>query len=226
MLKKTKRLTLVEQVASQIEHLIESGHWEVGMKIPSEAKLMETFDVSRNTLREAIKALVHAGLLESKQGKGTIVRSSSALSVALDRRMEKMSLVDTFEVRLALEQKAAALAAERRTAADLKQLETYIENSIEAAKQRDMDAFIKTDLLFHKAIVQAADNPLLYELYEHMADAVSSSISDMMQVDSMFNYEAGIHRELLDAIRNQDSEKATTYVNEYITVLMQRLETR
>lgn len=68
-------------------------------------------------------------------------------------------------------------------------------------------------------IVQATDNPLLYELYEHMADAVSSSISDMMQVDSMFNYEAGIHRELS---RNQNAEK---YTNEYITVLMQRLET-
>lgn len=225
MLKKTKRLTLVEQVASQIENLIESGHWEVGMKIPSEAELMKTFDVSRNTLREAIKALVHAGLLESKQGKGTIVSSSSALSVALDRRMEKMSLVDTFEIRLALEQKAAALAAERRTEDELKQLDTYFEKNIEAAKQKEMDAFIETDLLFHKAIVRAADNPLLNELYEHMADAVSSSISDIMQVNSLLNYEAGIHRELLDAIRNQDAEKAATYVNEYITVLMQRLET-
>ncbi|MFD6442861.1 FadR/GntR family transcriptional regulator, partial [Peribacillus sp. NPDC060186] len=50
---KTNRLSLVEQVVSQIESLIESGEWEIGNKIPPEMDLIKQFDVSRNTLREA-----------------------------------------------------------------------------------------------------------------------------------------------------------------------------
>lgn len=79
MIRKTNRTHLVEQVASQIEELIEAGYWSVGDRIPSEMELIEKFDVSRNTLREAIRALVHAGLLETKQGSGTIVRSANSL---------------------------------------------------------------------------------------------------------------------------------------------------
>ncbi|OQV39628.1 FadR/GntR family transcriptional regulator, partial [Bacillus velezensis] len=60
---KTSRLSLVEQVVAQIESLIQSDKWPVGTRIPPELDLMKQFDVSRNTLREAIRALVHAGLL-------------------------------------------------------------------------------------------------------------------------------------------------------------------
>ncbi len=67
LFKKTSRVSLVEQVVMQIESLIEKGHWEIGDKLPPELELMEEFDVSRNTLREAIRALVHAGLLETRQ---------------------------------------------------------------------------------------------------------------------------------------------------------------
>lgn len=79
MLQKTNRQTLVEQVALQMESLIESGEWGVGMRIPAEPELMTELNVSRNTLREAIRALIHAGLLKTKQGDGTYVCSSSAL---------------------------------------------------------------------------------------------------------------------------------------------------
>lgn len=72
-----------------MEQLIESGYWIVGDKLPSEMILMEKLGVSRNTLREAIYALVHTGLLETKQDSGTVVRSSSSLGAAIDRHIEK-----------------------------------------------------------------------------------------------------------------------------------------
>ncbi|MBW7458333.1 GntR family transcriptional regulator, partial [Paenibacillus sepulcri] len=79
MLQQPTRLTLVEQVARQIEAMIESGDWAVGTRIPAEPELMTQLQVSRNTLREAIRALIHAGLLKTRQGDGTYVSSSSAL---------------------------------------------------------------------------------------------------------------------------------------------------
>lgn len=68
MLEKPKKLTLVEQVADQLQTLIESGQWPVGTRIPPEPELSEALGVSRNTIREAVRAMVHAGLLQTKQG--------------------------------------------------------------------------------------------------------------------------------------------------------------
>lgn len=88
-IQKANRFTLVGQVAEQMEQNIESGQLQVGEKIPTEPKLMEQFDVGRNTLREAIQSLVHAGLLETRQGIGTTVKSDSNLGVALERKIKK-----------------------------------------------------------------------------------------------------------------------------------------
>lgn len=221
MLKKTSRVSLVEQVASQMEELIGDGHWAVGNKLPPEMQLMEEFDVSRNTLREAIRALVHAGLLETKQGSGTVVRSKSSLGVALHRHFEKSSLIETLEVRLALEREAAQLAAKRRSEADVRKLQEYIKQCQAAAEIKDLEAFISADISFHQMIVKAAKNQVLLDLYEHMTDAIYTSIHDIM-LDSQFNYDNEIHHELLEAIREQDIHGASTYVNEYIHAFKQR----
>src|SRR5699024_11650804 len=93
MIQKINRMSLVEQVAAQIEELNQSERWTIGKKIPPETDLMEQFAVSRNTLREAIRALVHAGLLETKQGSGTIVRSKNILDAALKNHMKKATLL-------------------------------------------------------------------------------------------------------------------------------------
>lgn len=221
MLKKTSRISLVEQVASQMEELIGSGQWAVGDKLPPEMELMEEFDVSRNTLREAIRALVHAGLLQTKQGSGTIVQSSSSLGVALHRHFEKSSLIETLEVRLALEREAAQLAAERRSGLDIERLEECINKCQDAAEKKDLEAFIVADITFHQTIIKAAKNQVLQDLYKHMTDSIYTSIHDIM-LDSQFSYDNEIHDELLEAIREQDIHGASTYVNEYINAFKKR----
>lgn len=122
-IRKPKRLSLVEQVTKQIEDLIHQNYWQVGEKLPPEKELMEQFEVSRNTLREAIRALVHVGLLETKQGSGTIVVSSSVIGAVLTKHIEQRSLLHILEVRIALESEAASLAAERRTEDHLAKME-------------------------------------------------------------------------------------------------------
>lgn len=223
MLKKTNRVSLVDQVVSQIEHLIEGGEWAVGDKVPPEIELMEKFDVSRNTLREAIRALVHAGLLETKQGSGTIVRSSSALEVAFNRHIEKSDLIETLEVRLALEREAAEMAAKYRTDESMAELEACMKQCQEAANKNDIEAFVKADIQFHKTMVKATNNQLMQDLYEYMTDSVHVSIRNIMIMDEDFNYDKAIHHDLMEAIRNQDVEGATMYVNAYIQAFKQQL---
>ncbi|MFB9860444.1 FadR/GntR family transcriptional regulator [Salinicoccus siamensis] len=219
MIHKTNRVHLVEQVAIQMEDLIVSGIWRVDEKIPPEIELMREFDVSRNTLREAIRALVHAGLLESKQGSGTIVRSANALSATLKRYIKKSALLDTLDVRLALEQQAAQLAATYRNETDLATLEQCIEACRQAVRKKDRKKFIEMDTRFHQTIVQASDNQLLIDLYEPLLENISESIEALINLNTPLKYEEELHLDLFAAIQNKDKKAASVYVEEYIGAL-------
>ncbi len=219
MIQKANRTSLVEQIAEQIERLIDQKQWKVNEKIPPEMELIKEFDVSRNTLREAIRSLVHAGLLETKQGSGTFVRSTNALGAALKRRLNKTTMLETLEVRVALEKQAAQMAAERRTGADLAKLDACIRSCKNASANRDLEQFIMSDIQFHKTIVQASGNQLLIDLYEHMTDTVYSFVHDFIVLEPSFLLEQEPHLDLFKAIQNKDKKSAATYVDNDMEVL-------
>lgn len=225
MIQKINRMSLVEQVAAQIEELIQSEQWTVEAKIPPETELMEQFAVSRNTLREAIRALVHAGLLETKQGSGTIVRSKNTLDAALKKYVKKATMLETVDVRVALEKQAAELAAHHRTEQDLAQLEASIKACQQAAEQDDVDQFIASDINFHKAVVHAGNNQLLIQLYEPLTEVLYAFIQDIITLDKPFQYEEGLHTDLLEAIRAQDAEAATHYIESYLKIVKDNVMT-
>ncbi|WP_338752759.1 FadR/GntR family transcriptional regulator [Bacillus sp. FJAT-52991] len=214
---KIKRVSLVDQVISQMEALIESGEWQVGDRIAPELELMEQFAVSRNTLREAIRSLVHAGLLQTRQGSGTFVCSSSVLEVALHRRIQQSNLLEILEVRHALEREAAQLAAARRSKKDLEQLKTYLSACQEAAKSKDHEAYTEADIQLHKAIAEATHNHLLIDLYDHMTVSLQDSVHHLVEINSCLETQLHIHSQLVDAIINQDREQAMAAVNDYMT---------
>lgn len=216
MLQKTNRLTLVEQIALQMESLIESGKWTVGMRIPAEPELMAELNVSRNTLREAIRALIHAGLLKTKQGDGTYVCSSSALGVVLQKRILRSDTLQTLEVRHALEREAAHLAAHRRTSEEAQELLLQLERCEAAAANGDIDRFVTEDIRLHQSIVTASHNEVLIELYDHIAEASQDSFTSMTryEVDTEF---IEIHRQLVEAIVEQDAARAAAAVHRYIS---------
>lgn len=216
-------MTLVEQIALQIEQLIEKKHWNIGDKIPAEMELMQMFDVSRNTLREAIRALVHAGLLETKQGSGTIVRATNALGAALKKHIKKASLLETLDVRLALEKQAAQLAASQRTEDDLQQLQNLLEQCRKTALNDDMKAFITADIRFHKAVVQASHNQLLIDIYQPLTEVIYTFVEDLVTMDHAIDDEHNLHVELYDAIAAKDEHKATTYIENYLERLRKQI---
>lgn len=215
MLQKTNRLTLVEQVALQMESLIESGKWTVGMRIPAEPELMAELNVSRNTLREAIRALIHAGLLKTKQGDGTYVCSSSALGVVLQKRILRSDTLQTLEVRYALEREGAHLAAQRRTGDEANELLLQLERCEAAAARDDIDAFITEDIRLHQSIVKASHNDILIELYDHIAEASQDSITSLTRYEASADF-LEMHRQLVEAIVDQDADRAATAVHRYI----------
>lgn len=176
-LRTAQRASLVDQVIEQIKGQITSGSWRLDAKIPTETVLAEQLGVGRNTVREAVRALTHAGLLECRQGDGTYVRAVSELSGAMARRLRAAEHLEILEVRRALEVEAAKLAAVRRTQGDIELIEAALLRREQAWVEAEVDGFVEADLAFHIAVVEATHNRVLIELYKDFSAALRASIA-------------------------------------------------
>lgn len=171
-----RRGGLIEHVTEVLADQIASGSWAVGTRIPTEPELVELTGTGRNTVREGVQALVHAGLLERRQGSGTYVIAASELGVAVGRRMASAHHRDVLEVRRTLEVGAARLAASRRTPEDVERLQSLLAGRNAASTSGDLDRTVEADIALHRAIAHAARNPVLGELYEHLLEAVGETV--------------------------------------------------
>jgi DNA-binding FadR family transcriptional regulator len=205
--------TLVQAVISRLEELITSGEWPVGSRVPPEPELVRALGVSRNTVREAVRALVHAGLLDPRPGDGTYVRADTGLDAALERAARRWGAIDALEVRNMLERDAAGLAAQRRNDADLDAIEAALGRRAAANPEADDQEFLAADAAFHQAVVAATHNRVLIELYSHLADPLRASVAEVLRVTDERLDE--VHQAVASAIRDGDpavAEQAATDV--------------
>ncbi|MEV6133342.1 FadR/GntR family transcriptional regulator [Streptomyces violaceusniger] len=202
-----RRSALADQVIAQLRAQITSGEWPVGSRIPTEPELVEQLGVARNTVREAVRALAHNGLLDIRQGSGTYVLATSELAGVMHRRFAAADPRHVAELRSALETKAAQLAAERRTEQDLKQLDAQLDRRELAWEAGDPDAFVEADATLHMAVVAASHNDVLAELYADLGAVVRDFLR--ADVDSGMGPDTYVdHARLVEAIREGDGERA------------------
>lgn len=206
-LRSAERSTLVPQVIEQLRTQVATGEWPIGTRLPPEPELAAQLGVGRNTLREAVLALVHAGLLERRQGSGTYVVGSTELSGAVARRLAEARLAEVVEVRRAFEVEAARSAAARRTDDDLVALDDALSGREAAWTSGDAEAFVQADVRLHQCVVAAAHNTVLAELYGHFGAALAASISEQIGPDLTPDRYVD-HQRLVDAIRRGDAESA------------------
>lgn len=129
--------SLSAQLVDSLRSHIESGGWPVGTRIPPEHALIEELGVGRSTLREAIGALVHLGLLEPRAGDGTYVCSSSELQSVMVRRASSAQRDKVLELRTVLEEYASGAAALRRSESQLQQLRELLADADAACAGED-----------------------------------------------------------------------------------------
>ncbi|MFI5839513.1 FadR/GntR family transcriptional regulator [Catenuloplanes sp. NPDC051500] len=207
---------LVERVIEELRGKVTSGEWPVGGRIPTEPQLVEALGVGRNTIREAVKALVHAGVLESRQGSGTYVLSSDELAGAVGRRMADAELAEVVEVRRAFEVEAARLAAARRTPADVAALERALARREAAWAAGRLHEFVEADVALHTAILAAAHNGMLAELYGSFRNAMAATVAQSFRDDGMTAESYVDHGRLVAAIRAGDAEVAAKEAGAYL----------
>jgi DNA-binding FadR family transcriptional regulator len=219
----TRAETLSLQVARQIESLITSGAWPVGSRIPAEKDLVSQLLVSRNTVREALRSLVHTGMIEARVGDGTYVRAPSELAAPLMRRVQRGRLHDAIEVRAALEKQVAHLAALRRTTDEVSQLRDLLATQQAAVAAGDRAAYTETDAAFHRAVVACARNELLAEIYEHLGGALKPSFVPDLWDQTLAAEEIDYHVALVDAIEASDPAAAEASAATLIDILKNAL---
>lgn len=214
----TRRTGLVDQVIEQMRAAIASGDWPVDERIPPEPELVTALGVGRNTVREAVRALAHAGLLEVRQGDGTFVRATSEISGAL-RRMCGSELREVLVVRRTLEVEGARLAATERTSAELRELTDLLAARDAAVAGHRQEAAVDADTRFHQAVVRCGHNGLLTELYQGLTEVVRASVAATTATQD-HPWSIG-HGGLLAAIRDGDADRAAheagAFLDELIT---------
>ncbi len=205
-----KRSRIYEHIVQQIHTLIREGSWEPGDQIPPERELAERFQVSRTSVREALRALEMQGIIESRQGGGTFVRSADPdalippLAAAILRG--RRELEEILDVREMLEPGIARRAAERATSEHITEMEQLLE------RQRGCIArgqsFVDEDTAFHYQLALASDNRVLLGLHNVILDLLRESRQSYLHVPDRPQLSLRGHEAILAAVRKHDGDAA------------------
>ncbi|MFI6324383.1 FadR/GntR family transcriptional regulator [Nonomuraea sp. NPDC050556] len=200
--------SIVDSVLAELRAEIHSGAWQVGDKIPTELQLAAALGVSRLSVREAVRVLVHSGLLATRQGDGTYVVATDESEVALTRRLESAEQLDIIDVRRGLDLVAARLAAAKRTEEDLAGLRAAGERRLAASRAGELDDFADADVDFHLRVAHAAHNQVLSDLYRGLSQSIRQSVREAHCLERAVRPGESSHEDLLAAIERGDQAAA------------------
>lgn len=220
-----RREPLADQAADVLLERIRSGEWALGAKLPGETTLGPQLGVGRSTVREAIRQLAGRGVLAARQGAGVFV---TALDVPADwtTTVGRADILAVIEARIAIEVEASALAAARRTRAELRDLGETLESR--AANRETLEDHVDSDAAFHRGIVVASHNPILLDLFDGFTPRNRQAMIEMLRArgDHGDDADQDTHRRIYDAIEDRDAVAAAAITREHLTSLTDRLTRR
>ena len=205
-----RRVSLSEQVLTSIVNYVQANGLQIGDKLPTEGEFSELFQVSRTSVREAMKALGMNGAVKSIPGKGTFIRQPMLHYILNGSEnlvfQARVSISQIMEVRLAVELLAADLAIERATEEDLAQVSEAMEQLRQAVMSRKPWAV--QGARFHVCIAQSAKNPLVVKLVASYSDTVGHYRDALVDANSESEMARHIqeHEAILDALRARDKK--------------------
>ena len=203
---------LTDQAIANIKDLIISGEFTAGSKLPREQELAARLGLSRNSLREAVRALSLVGVLEPRVGDGTYVTSLEPELLLtgmgfIGDLMAGTTLLELHQVRRILEPVATGMAASRLTEHDFHALENCLDQMDRAATTQ---AFIDADVEFHRIIVFAAGNATLASLIQNLSGGtMRARLWRSITEEGALEVTKERHRDIYEALRARDAELAS-----------------
>ncbi|NWF91849.1 MAG: FadR family transcriptional regulator [Syntrophaceae bacterium] len=221
---KIKFQSRTDLVVDKITNSIINGELSDGELLPPENQLCKIFGVSRSILREAIRALVSKGLVEVKQGYGTFVRLPKIEvpeeAVRNYLMTNKFSLQQLMEIRTPIEVEVARLAAQRREEKHLNIMERSLQ--IMRNESSSVEVYIDADETFHKAIIDASNNPL----FGIMIRSIMGNLHISRQLVTR-HFGVGAtnqeHTSIFEAIKNKQPSAAAIKMKEHMEGFLSRI---
>jgi GntR family transcriptional regulator, transcriptional repressor for pyruvate dehydrogenase complex len=207
-----------EQLADALRESIHNGALRVGDRLPSETRLAQDAGVSRSTVREALRILQEAGLIERTSPKVMVVRrqteesSHREVTAALHRR--NVTFHHLHEALLTIEPELTRLATERANAADIRELQKNLE-----AQQRNLDNFpewCRLDADFHLSIAEMSANPALIVTRGPLWNLLLPVLNRFIDSTSLTGHALRYHHRILAEIEARDSELAAAVARRHV----------
>ncbi len=201
--KPVSRKSIYEDIVLQIRGMIDRGELVRGDRLPPERRLAELFSVSRNTVREAIRALSEQGMVESRQGAGTFVSDSEpedfAVSLAGAIMRMQPELRDIFEVRKLIEPEIAAMAARNASPDLITRMEAVITEQARQVKAGETGRAY--DQKLHGLLAEASGNQVLRAMVAALHDDFSDSRAEGLQSPKRQKASLAAHRRIVEAVK-------------------------
>lgn len=217
MLKKVSKNTVAAQVINQLTDLIRGGSLKPGDRLPSEREMAEQLGVSRPPLRESLRALEYAGIIETRYGDGIYVKSDEFpidSNPMFSNLLNQFTLEEMIEMRKIVEKAAVRFAIERAEEDDfdaLKKIQDKTRKSI-----GDKEKFIECDFAFHSAIAEAAGNSMLYKTVQTMRKLMAEFNHELLGSKTYRTNVSTQHGIILDAIMKRDATAALEAMDKHL----------
>lgn len=215
---------LVKVAIEKILEAIASGQFAVGEPLPAEVPLAQWLDVSRPTMRGAVRTLAERGVLEVRHGRGTFVADPATWTDLgsviwwLQRHASARELGTYLsQVRRMLEVGASGLAAENRTPEQLVAMHEALDNYEAQVQRGELEAASQSDLDFHDLIFAASGNPFLSIIMQPLAEALLSSRRETTRYVDIRERAMKHHRAVLAAIEAGDATAAKQAMRAHMT---------
>ena len=222
----SRNTPLYEQVVRELRNQIISGRYKKGEPLPSEKELIDSMVVSRITVRRAIHILSEMGLIETNQGKNSVVvfdaesvAEDQSLAAYVDEYVENFHAVE--QIRLMLEPEVARQVAKTASEKDVARLEAALRGG-----EASQDAAVSND--FHRALIEVLANGELLQIYDHLISmeeghAPRGVLSPEKQ-DEISAQVLEQHKRIMRAIREHDPEFAYFYMKDHLRFVAQIYE--
>jgi GntR family transcriptional repressor for pyruvate dehydrogenase complex len=209
------RKSLVDVVADELLDRIVAGEFPPGSGVPGELELSARHEVSRMTVREAMKTLVARRILRVERGRGTFVNPlnqwsslEAVLRFASEGQDDAAVAIQLIELRRMLETGAAEIAAGRITDGELAEMDEQLAQMRAAHEASDVDRFVAADLAFHDLILHASGNVFVAVLFEPLTRILASRRAQTSKVVQIQINALAEHANIMDAMRSHEAERA------------------
>lgn len=226
------RKSLVGVVADELLDRIIAGEFPPGTVVPGELELSARHDVSRMTVREAMKTLEAQQILSVERGRGTFVNPLSrwasleaVLRAASEGTDDAAAAVQLIELRRMLESGACELAAARISDADLVTLRGQVDAMREAHERHDVAAFVAADLAFHDLILRAAENVFVAVLFAPLHRVLEKRRTQTSEVRDIQAHAIGHHQKIAAALSTRDPRQARDAMDAHMQQTLDDLQT-